>query len=89
MKKLIIASAIVFAATGMAAAESNRLYGGNYSASVLDQYGAPGVIAASASGTGLDRMATASVTAPIAAQAPGVEGNYAANVTRFEIASGR
>ena len=45
MKKLIIAASLVVAATGMAAAESNILYTGNYSASVIEQYGAPGVMA--------------------------------------------
>ena len=65
----------------MAAAESSVLYTGNYSASVIEQYGAPGVMASGAVNYDIDRTATASITAPSAANS----GNYSANVTAFDI----
>lgn len=80
MKKLIIAAAVVLGATGLAAAESNRLYTGNYSASVLEQYGAPGVSASGTVSYDVDRTATASITAPSSVN----NGNYSANVTAFD-----
>ena len=85
MKKLIIASALVIAATGMAAAENNRLDTGNYSANVLQDYGAPGVTASGTVNYDIDRMATASITAPSADHGRMIHGNYSANVTAADI----
>ncbi|MFP1630902.1 hypothetical protein ACLB6G_04115 [Zhengella sp. ZM62] len=83
MKKFVIAASLVVAATGMAAAESNVLYTGNYSASVIEQYGAPGVMASGTVNYDIDRTATASITAPSAGDRM-VHGNYSANVTAFD-----
>ncbi|MFP1630901.1 hypothetical protein ACLB6G_04110 [Zhengella sp. ZM62] len=84
MKKLIIAASLVVAATGMAAAESNVLYTGNYSASVLERHGAAGVTPIASVDYDLDRTATASITAPSAGDRM-VYGNYSGNVTAFDL----
>ena len=84
MKKLIIAASLVAAATGMAAAESSVLYTGNYSASVIEQYGAPGVMASGTVNYDIDRTATASITAPSAGDRM-VHGKYSGNVSAFDL----
>lgn len=84
MKKLIIAASLVVAATGIAAAESNVLFTGNYSASVLEQYGAAGVTPIASVDYDLDRTATASITAPSAGDRM-VHGNYSANIDASDI----
>ncbi len=60
MNRILIASALILGVTGFAAAENPTLYGGNYSANVLNQYGAPGVSEVAPS---LDLATTASIAA--------------------------
>ena len=61
MNRILLASALILGVTGFAAAENPTLYGGNYSANVLNQYGAAGVTEVSPA---LDLNTTASITAP-------------------------
>ncbi|MCB1419257.1 MAG: hypothetical protein KDJ74_09735 [Notoacmeibacter sp.] len=82
MNRILIASALILGATGFAAAENPTLYSGNYSASVLNQYGAPGVAPVASP---VDTMNTASVAAPLSFDNDGAVGT----ITKFDIHSGR
>lgn len=92
MKKILIATALLLTATGMASAGGLRLYSGNYSADVLSRLGTHHVMSKSMSHERMpfdvDATRTASIVMP-SGDAPGVHGNYAPDVTRFEINSGR
>ena len=80
MNRILIASALILGATGFAAAENPVLYSGNYSASVINQYGAPGFEAPAST----DRFTTSSVTAPQAAETAPF-GNYSANIRAEDV----
>ena len=60
MNRILIASALILGVTGFAAAENPTLYGSNYSASVLNQYGTDEAKA----NASLDLNTTASIAAP-------------------------
>ena len=80
MNRILIASALILGVTGFAAAESPVLYSGNYSASVINQYGAPGFEAPAST----DHFTTASTAAPQAAETAPF-GNYSANIRAEDV----
>ncbi|MCB1382790.1 MAG: hypothetical protein KDJ73_07640 [Notoacmeibacter sp.] len=88
MNRILIASALILGVTGFAAAESPVLYSGNYSASVINQYGAPGFEAPASTDhfttASTDHFTTASTAAPQAAETAPF-GNYSANIRAEDV----